>query len=164
MGNCCVKDPKNRNNGQTLNSLPTGSEMLRPGSGPQLQHSIDPHVISAPPVPIDAHRPPNLPMNLNGVNQMPNSGHNLTTEGLIGDGLGPGGGQSLGAANGKVFVALYDYDARTDEDLSFKKGEHLEIINDTQGDWWFARSKQTKHEGYIPSNYVAKLKSIEAEP
>jgi fyn-related kinase len=38
-----------------------------------------------------------------------------------------------------VFVALYDYDARTDEDLSFKKGEHLEIINDTQGDWWFAR-------------------------
>ena len=43
-------------------------------------------------------------------------------------------------------------------------GEHLEIINDTQGDWWFARSKATKHEGYIPSNYVAKLKSIEAEP
>ena len=64
----------------------------------------------------------------------------------------------------KVFVALYDYDARTDEDLSFKKGEHLEIINDTQGDWWLARSKATKQEGYIPSNYVAKLKSIEAEP
>ena len=39
----------------------------------------------------------------------------------------------------QVFVALYDYEARTDEDLSFKKGEHLEIINDTQGDWWFAR-------------------------
>ena len=67
-------------------------------------------------------------------------------------------------STGKVFVALYDYDARTDEDLSFKKGEHLEIINDTQGDWWFARSKATKQEGYIPSNYVAKLKSIEAEP
>jgi len=67
-------------------------------------------------------------------------------------------------AHTKTFVALYDYDARTDEDLSFKKGEHLEIINDTQGDWWFARSKATKMEGYIPSNYVAKLKSIEAEP
>ena len=68
------------------------------------------------------------------------------------------------ATTSKIFVALYDYDARTDEDLSFKKGEHLEIINDTQGDWWFARSKATKQEGYIPSNYVAKLKSIEAEP
>jgi hypothetical protein len=69
-----------------------------------------------------------------------------------------------GSHNHKVFVSLYDYDARTDEDLSFKKGEHLEILNDTQGDWWFARSKATKLEGYIPSNYVAKLKSIEAEP
>lgn len=67
-------------------------------------------------------------------------------------------------ANAKIFVALYDYDARTDEDLSFRKGEHLEILNDTQGDWWLARSKATKQEGYIPSNYVAKLKSIEAEP
>lgn len=38
--------------------------------------------------------------------------------------------QSLG--NTKIFVALYDYDARTDEDLSFRKGEHLEILNDTQ--------------------------------
>ncbi|XP_033738390.1 tyrosine-protein kinase Src42A-like [Pecten maximus] len=64
----------------------------------------------------------------------------------------------------KVFVALYDYDARTAEDLSFRKGEHLEIINDTQGDWWYARSKTTQNEGYIPSNYVAKLKSLESEP
>lgn len=68
------------------------------------------------------------------------------------------------SSNNKIFVALYDYDARTDEDLSFRKGEHLEILNDTQGDWWLAKSKATKQEGYIPSNYVAKLKSIEAEP
>ncbi|XP_055839507.1 tyrosine-protein kinase Src42A-like isoform X2 [Episyrphus balteatus] len=68
------------------------------------------------------------------------------------------------SSNAKIFVALYDYDARTDEDLSFRKGEHLEILNDTQGDWWLARSKKTRQEGYIPSNYVAKLKSIEAEP
>lgn len=36
------------------------------------------------------------------------------------------------SVNPKIFVALYDYDARTDEDLSFRKGEHLEILNDTQ--------------------------------
>ena len=81
------------------------------------------------------------------------------------DGSGSAGMGGQGGPHGsKIFVALYDYDARTDEDLSFKKGEHLEILNDTQGDWWFARSKATKLEGYIPSNYVAKLKSIEAEP
>merc|ERR1739848_442091 len=82
---------------------------------------------------------------------------------VVGENGTPGGVQAAGHAT-KIFVALYDYDARTDEDLSFKKGEHLEILNDTQGDWWFARSKATKLEGYIPSNYVAKLKSIEAEP
>lgn len=64
----------------------------------------------------------------------------------------------------KVFVALYDYDARTAEDLSFRKGEHLEIQTDTEGDWWYAKSLTTKLEGYIPSNYVAKLKSLESEP
>jgi len=62
-----------------------------------------------------------------------------------------------------VFVALYDYDARIDEDLSFKKGERLQIINTSDGDWWYARSLQTNREGYIPSTYVAPEKSYEAE-
>lgn len=30
-----------------------------------------------------------------------------------------------------IFVALYDYEARTTEDLSFKKGERFQIINNT---------------------------------
>lgn len=69
-----------------------------------------------------------------------------------------------GLATAKLFVALYDYNARTDEDLSFKKSEVLEILNDTQGDWWYARSRTTRLEGYIPSNYIAKVKSLESEP
>ena len=64
----------------------------------------------------------------------------------------------------KFYVALYDYDARTDEDLSFKKSDFLEILNDTQGDWWYAISQSTGKKGYIPSNYVAKAKSLESEP
>lgn len=71
-------------------------------------------------------------------------------------------GSSSGCA--KLYVALYDYEARTDEDLSFKKGDQLEILNDMQGDWWYARSRGSNQCGYIPSNYVARLKSIEAEP
>lgn len=64
----------------------------------------------------------------------------------------------------KICIALYDYDARTPEDLRFQKGEHLEIIDDTEGDWWLAESKATGLKGYIPSNYVAPYRSIEAEP
>ena len=63
-----------------------------------------------------------------------------------------------------LFVALYDYDARTDEDLSFKKGEHLEVINSSDGgDWWQARSLLTNAVGYIPSNYVALTSSLKSE-
>lgn len=66
-------------------------------------------------------------------------------------------------ADGKVFIALYDFDARTDEDLSFRKGEHLEILDDSQCEWLLARSKSTNQEGYIPSSFVANLKSVEAD-
>lgn len=63
-----------------------------------------------------------------------------------------------------LFVALYDYDARTAEDLSFKKGENLEVINSSDGgDWWQARSLLTNAVGYIPSNYVAPASSLKSE-
>uniref|UniRef100_A0AAZ3R925 Tyrosine-protein kinase n=1 Tax=Oncorhynchus tshawytscha TaxID=74940 RepID=A0AAZ3R925_ONCTS len=61
------------------------------------------------------------------------------------------------------FVALYDYEARTSDDLSFKKGDRFQIINNTEGDWWEARSINTGKKGYIPSNYVAPADSIQAE-
>ncbi|KAG7274955.1 hypothetical protein CRUP_033627 [Coryphaenoides rupestris] len=61
------------------------------------------------------------------------------------------------------FVALYDYEARTADDLSFTKGDRFQIINNTEGDWWEARSINTGQKGYIPSNYVAPADSIQAE-
>ena len=45
----------------------------------------------------------------------------------------------------------------------FYKGNLLYIISTDEGDWWFARSKDTGKEGYIPSNYVAEYKSLDAE-
>lgn len=62
-----------------------------------------------------------------------------------------------------TFVALYDYESRTETDLSFKKGERLQIVNNTEGDWWLAHSLSTGQTGYIPSNYVAPSDSIQAE-
>lgn len=62
-----------------------------------------------------------------------------------------------------VFVALYDYDARTADDLSFQKGDKLKILNNSDGDWWQAELVSSKKVGYIPSNYVARAQSIEAE-
>ncbi|CAI4221650.1 unnamed protein product [Auanema sp. JU1783] len=75
-------------------------------------------------------------------------------------------GNSDGTSRGQpsTFVALFDYDARTADDLSFKKGDILELLNDMVGDWWFARHRATGRTGYIPSNYVAKENSNESQP
>lgn len=62
-----------------------------------------------------------------------------------------------------VYLARYSYDARTSEDLSFKKGERLLIIGGTEGDWWMGKSLTTGKEGYIPRNYVAPATSYESE-
>ncbi|XP_032236219.2 tyrosine-protein kinase SRK2 [Nematostella vectensis] len=63
-----------------------------------------------------------------------------------------------------LYLALYDYDARTQEDLSFKKGEVLEVNpDDLANDWWRAKSRDTGAEGYIPMNYVAPMETLEAE-
>ena len=64
----------------------------------------------------------------------------------------------------KTYVALYDYDARTDEDLSFRKGDFLEVeAGNCQFDWWMATSRSNGKRGYIPNNYVAEVKTLEAE-
>lgn len=71
--------------------------------------------------------------------------------------------EPLPPQNYPIYVGKYDYDSRTDDDLSFKKGDLMYIISTDEGDWWFARSKDSGREGYIPSNYVAEYKSLDAE-
>ncbi|XP_076806007.1 tyrosine-protein kinase Src42A-like [Clavelina lepadiformis] len=67
--------------------------------------------------------------------------------------------------NDKIYVALYDYNARTTDDLSFKKGDEVEVLDKSEGDWWKARLLH-KHAsnliGYVPSNYVAARKSLDS--
>ena len=65
--------------------------------------------------------------------------------------------------NYPLFVAKYGYTSRTDDDLGFKKGDSLYILDMDDRDWWFAKAKHTGQEGYIPSNYVAEFNSLEAE-
>ncbi|XP_066273344.1 tyrosine-protein kinase Src42A-like [Branchiostoma lanceolatum] len=70
---------------------------------------------------------------------------------------------AAGGSKKEIFIALHDYAARTTEDLSFRKGEKLEILNMMDGDWWQARNIVNKKRGYIPSNYVAPASSLQAK-
>ncbi|XP_041105525.1 tyrosine-protein kinase fyna isoform X2 [Polyodon spathula] len=87
----------------------------------------------------------------------------VTVFGGVNSSLHTGTLRSRGGTGVTLFVALYDYEARTEEDLSFRKGEKFQILNSTEGDWWEARSLTTGGTGYIPSNYVAPVDSIQAE-
>ena len=184
MGNCLGKEPLSapngaqgsgpgNNSGFAANNLNFANESILPGghlhtaaSAPPAGGGVGGQDAGGQDLTGTPQRPAHH--SLSGGNSALPAGNSALPAGLTG--AEPAAGEPAGAGNGpvghqnsKTFVALYDYDARTDEDLSFKKGEHLDILNDTQGDWWYAKSKTTRLEGYIPSNYVARLKSIEAE-
>eukprot|EP00069_Balaena_mysticetus_P004467 bmy_17301T0 len=59
-------------------------------------------------------------------------------------------------------VALYDYKAVNDRDLQMMKGEKLQILKEA-GDWWLAKSLITGREGYVPSNFVTRIETLEVE-
>ncbi|KAM5163100.1 tyrosine-protein kinase FRK [Mantella aurantiaca] len=73
-----------------------------------------------------------------------------------------------GLVKGKndLYVALYDYRAGTNEELSFYAGDKLQIVDCTHESWWRARAltPRGKAEGYVPANYVAAFNSIESKP
>lgn len=79
------------------------------------------------------------------------------------EGLPPRVPNIAGSAQGKVVVALYTYNARDDGDLSFRKGDRLQILNDSDPDWWHAKQLNGPQTGYIPQNYVAFEKTVESE-
>lgn len=62
----------------------------------------------------------------------------------------------------RFVVALFDYAAVNDRDLQVLKGEKLQVLKST-GDWWLARSLVTGREGYVPSNFVAPVETLEVE-
>lgn len=64
----------------------------------------------------------------------------------------------------KFVAALYDYTPVNNGDLELQKGEKLQLLSDSStGDWWLAKSERTGKEGYIPSNFVTPVKSLEME-
>lgn len=59
---------------------------------------------------------------------------------------------------------MYDYVARAESDISFKKDDAMEVINDTDStDWCFVFNLRSKAEGWIPRDYVAAERSLNSE-
>jgi hypothetical protein len=76
---------------------------------------------------------------------------------------GPVPGASAGAAPqpGTKCEALFDFPGASAEDLPFKKGDYLTIVNaDSDPNWWRVKNAGGK-AGMIPANYVEVLSSAD---
>ncbi|KAI6218058.1 Tyrosine-protein kinase [Aphelenchoides besseyi] len=60
-------------------------------------------------------------------------------------------------------IALYPYESRSDGDLSFKKGDVMFLLESSNSDWWFVRTKDGQRQGYVPKNFVAIRTTVESE-
>ena len=99
----------------------------------------------------------------NGFRQQLSVSHSpshLAAGGVATSAPASGAGRNL---KGRVVIALYSYQGSEFGDMSFNKGDHMEIIDDTDPDWWVARNQNTGETGHIPRNYVALLSSLESE-
>jgi hypothetical protein len=55
----------------------------------------------------------------------------------------------------KIVVALYDYNAADNQELSIVENENLLVMDDSDPDWWMVRSmKKGGKEGFVPKTYV----------
>ena len=55
---------------------------------------------------------------------------------------------------GQVYVAVYDYTAGDDDEVSFVEGDRItdtEVIDDG---WMYGRVQRTGEHGMLPANYV----------
>ena len=52
-----------------------------------------------------------------------------------------------------LVVGLQDYSSDSEENLCFKAGDHVFIIN-TDGEKWFGYHKETGRTGYLPRIFV----------
>lgn len=71
------------------------------------------------------------------------------------------------AKTSDVYKALWSFEAREKQELSFCAGDLFKII-DNFGGWWtvekIARHGETVATGIVPYNYLAREESLEAQP
>ncbi|KAL0158518.1 hypothetical protein M9458_046594, partial [Cirrhinus mrigala] len=70
-------------------------------------------------------------------------------------------------ANAVLYKALWDFEARDDQELSFKAGEILEVL-DSSGEWWTAKKTHSYGlrviTGFAPYNYLARVDTVDSQP
>jgi hypothetical protein len=56
-----------------------------------------------------------------------------------------------------VAVAVYDYEAMEENELTLREGDYLEVVEKDPSGWWNGTSLHTGASGLFPGNYVQEL-------
>jgi len=56
-------------------------------------------------------------------------------------------------ADGKEALAIYDFQARTSRELSFRKGDVLFLFEKVSVDWWEGATSNSQ-KGLVPDKYI----------
>lgn len=63
--------------------------------------------------------------------------------------------EKLGVLNGGVVYAVFDYDAKNEDELSFRLNDQITVLrkgDEKEKEWWWSRLGDK--EGYIPRNLL----------
>ncbi|XP_049725649.1 protein-tyrosine kinase 6 isoform X1 [Elephas maximus indicus] len=66
-----------------------------------------------------------------------------------------------------LYVGLWDFEARTAEELSFRAGDLFHVARKEEEWWWATRLDSADRglaQGYVPHNYLAEKETVESEP
>ncbi|CAH8591084.1 unnamed protein product [Schistosoma bovis] len=72
-------------------------------------------------------------------------------------------GKSVKQFKPKHYVALFDYNARTEEETFLSRRDEVLLLADNDSDWWLVQNLSSGRKGYVPSSFVARKGSVEAE-
>ncbi|XP_070935154.1 protein-tyrosine kinase 6 isoform X2 [Macaca nemestrina] len=68
---------------------------------------------------------------------------------------------------GPKYVGLWDFKARTDEELSFRAGDIFHVARKEEQWWWATLLDEAGGavaQGYVPHSYLAERETVESEP
>ncbi|XP_076597895.1 protein-tyrosine kinase 6b [Chaetodon auriga] len=75
--------------------------------------------------------------------------------------------QDRPSESGAVYTALWPFESRHKDELSFQEGDLFSVIR-RNGDWWSARridkNGRVLDTGIVPSNYLVRAESLEMQP
>lgn len=75
--------------------------------------------------------------------------------------------QSRVPESGSIYTAVWPFEARHQDELSFQEGDLFSVIS-RSGDWWTARridkNGRVLDTGIVPHNYLARAESLKMQP